>query len=240
MRRVDDDEYFFITYDNIIRNPYSYIMHQLVNNEEYSSYKDFIHTEKLENKSIAEISEIISMNPIKNPLEYYSKDEFDYNLSLAELYLSMDNVYSESPLLKFGIALGIILKQQFTKKVYIYSKEFDPRIDEDIRKQFGGSKKIVYINGDLIEVVKSIDKITTFIIDDIDMVQRLIDSDLVSYTNILLANYGYNYKLSDIIIDESYGREVILKIDNLHELMNTKVFKLKVFDPVKIVDSGDK
>ena len=88
MRRVEDDEYFFITYDNVIRNPYAYILHQLVNNDEYKDYKDFLDNELI-GKSIDELCELLTVRPVKNPLEYFATKEFDYDLSLIELYLIM-------------------------------------------------------------------------------------------------------------------------------------------------------
>jgi len=232
MNRIEDSEYFFISYDNVIRHPSAYLLHKIVNNSDYKEFDNFIKTEELVDKTINEIAALSNIWATKNPLEYYAKQKFDYNMTYAELFLTDDNVYNNSPLLKFGETLPLILNQQFTKKVFIYSREYDPRIDADIRKQFNANRKISYVNGEFIDVVKSVENITTFIIDDISMVQELLDNDIISYKTILLANYGYNYKLSDIIIDENYGRELTLKIDNIDKLSTEKVFKLKMFLPI--------
>ncbi len=231
MRRIEDDEYFFICFDNVIKNPSAFILHQLANNELYKDYKNFINLENFEGRSLNDVIDLHNVIHTKNPLYRLSKSKFDYDLTYAELYLSMNNIYEDSPLLRIGEALKILLLQKFTRNVYIYSREYDERINKEIISNYNGSKKIVYVNGEFIDVVKSINKITTFIVDDIDYIEELIDNDIISYKTILLANYGYNYKLSDIVIDEEYGNELTLKIDDLSNLMYKKIFKLSTFTP---------
>ena len=97
--------------------------------------------------------------------------------------------------------------------------------------------KVVYINGDFNEVIADIhkdDRITSYIVNNIEYVKKLLDTNMATYTTILLANYGYNYKMNE----EHQIPELL--IDGIEKLGKEKIFKFGVFDPYNNADYSRK
>lgn len=224
---ASQQEVVFITYEDVIKTTKLYILKKLLNDKEFNTcYKDFIDFSKIENKDDSALSGIITAATKNNILEYLATSQFDYNLTYLDLIERFDDIYDESKLLAIGNSIHVLLKQKFTKTIYIYTKAYDKRIHKNLNDIFD-MESIVYINGEFEEVIEDIsktEKITSYILNDIDLLQKLIDIDKVKFTSVLIANYGWNYKLNSEGIP-------ILKIDDIDNISKEKVFKLGVFVP---------
>jgi hypothetical protein len=121
------------------------------------------------------------------------------------------------------------MNQKFTSKIYIYSEEYDKRIHADIQMNYKDMNKVNYVTGPLHEVIKQIEGVTTYIFADIFDVTTLLAFDKCAYTNVLVANYGYNYYYME-------DGKLALRM-NLEEVSKEKIFKFATFMPADFTNS---
>lgn len=219
-------EVLFITYEDIIKTSKFLILKKLQTDEYRDNYKDYIDYSKIDNLSDEQLMGTIFGATDINILKYLATDSFDCDLTYLDLYLNDDNIIKNSKLLSFGQSVHILLKQKFISNIYIYTKNYDENICKDIFELYGNNN-IIYTHGDfntVIEEIHKTNKIMTYVLNDINLVNNLIEMDKVAYTNILICHAGWNYKLNNNNIP-------ILKLDNSDKLSKEKIFKLAVFDP---------
>lgn len=214
-------ECLFVTYDQVIKDYRGEMLRRLMIYYK-ESYRSFIDVDKLSSMDIAELSGIGISSTCENIFEYLALREFDYDKTLMDAYNKYPDLFIFSPLLKFGESIEVLLKQKFTHKIYIYTSDYDVRINMDISSTFQ-SDKVVYVTGDFCEAVKIIpEKITAFVLNDIRLVDELIAIDKIDATNILVGKLGKNYTIGE---DDM----LLLKIDDLEEKMLTEGFKVMSF-----------
>ena len=218
------DEIIFITYEDIIKSINPFIISQIL--QKYKLYyNEFLNLASVENLNKKQLDLFCIRRKDKNIFHTLAKKDFDCNTAMKELAHKFDDTYLNSELLIIGKTLGFIIPQKFTKKIYIYSKEYDKRIHLDIQMNFKDMNKVNYITGNLIDVINSIEGVTTYIFADIIDVTALLATNKIAYTNILVANYGYNY----VLIND----KLTLRI-NLEEHMKERIFKFVTFMPLSI------
>lgn len=221
---LTDNEVIFIEYDGIIKSPIPYILNKLQAKEFKDNYKDFIDYSKFENFDEPHMLSLISRRLYKNILKYLATDTFDYDLTYNDLLSRYDDVYAKSKLLSIGQSISILTHQSFVTKVYIYSEVYDKRIENDISSEYSKLNNIVYVSGDFKSVIEEIpERITSYILQDIDYVSMLIDMKKLEYTNVLIAKYGFNY-----ILDKETNFPM-LKIPDLDNVMTENIFKMAEF-----------
>lgn len=218
------DEIIFISYDEVIKNPYPLLLSTIITKYK-DVYKDFLSLDKLENMSMDDLYVLCSQRHDKNIFRYLSKKEFNFDKALNDLYHKFNDLFINTDLLPIGNSIHILLSQKFTKKIYIHSKEYDKRIHLDLQLNFRDMTKINYVTGNMSEVISSLEGVTTYIFNDIMDVSYLI-GEKMNYTNILVANYGYNYTLNE-------NGTLMLRI-NLEDMMKKYVFKFSTFIPIDL------
>lgn len=228
---VKSSEYVFIQYHDIIKSYKPYLLKKLLYTPEYrEGYDGVLNFKLFEDYSDNQLLGLSMRSLNKNILEYLAIDQFDYDASLAGLYEDTEDfpdMFSESNLLKIGQAVFSLLKQDYVQKIYVHSNIYDDRIHKDLIDTYGDMKKITYVNGDFIDAVKSIpEKITTYIINDVRCIDLLIDNSLISYSNVLIADAGWNYKQNE-------DNKIVLKCDHIDDKSKEYIFKAGTF----IVDS---
>lgn len=186
------DEIIFITYDEVIRSPYPFLLDK-INTDFREIYQSFLKTEMFERYDIKQLLGFCSKRTDKDLFKYLSRFEFDYDTSLRDLKSRYIELYDESELLKIGESLFLLLTQKFTKKVYIYTEDYDIRVHLDIQKTYNDMERVSYIYGDFKEALQLAEGVTNFIINDLDYLIDIIDSGKADYTTIMLASYGYNF-----------------------------------------------
>ena len=219
-------ETMFIMYDDIIKTSKFLILKKLLTDEYRNNYKDYINYSKIDNLTDEQLYGTVFAATDKNILKYLATKSFDYDATYIDLYLDDSSIISKSKLLSFGSSISILLKQSFLDKIYIYSNHYDENIYRDIYDNFG-STNIIYVYGEFNDVIDNLSKttkITTYVLNDIDLVNNLIENNKITYTNVLVTNTGWNYKLNDRSIP-------VLKLDNSDKLTRENIFKLAVFDP---------
>lgn len=226
-------EVIFITYNEIIRNPYPYLLSVLI--EKYKHvYQDFLDVDKLIDKDIRIMERLCTQRQEKNIFREFSIREFDFDGGLKEFEELHEDMYLEEqvPLLEIGKQIGLLMSQKFTDKIYFYTPEFDLKTYVDIQKTFHDMTKIRYVYGDFIEAIEMIEEeITTFILNDIELVPDIFFMEKANYTNILIAEHGYNYYFDD------NSQELKLKVDmGVYYENKDLVFSFATFKPLKMTE----
>lgn len=225
--RATIPEVVFVTYDSVVKDYRPFLLRAIANNKALlNAYKEYIDTALVETLTDKQKNFLPVISTSRNILEHIAIKKFNYDNSLRELMGMYPNLYSDSDLLTFGESLNVLRRQKFTSKIFIYTEEYDQRIHYDIQTNYSDMETIEYISGPFEDVINSItETITTYVLNDADLVEKLIKLDRVKETQILVADIGYNYK-------ENEEGELIVKIDDLEQKMVDHVFRLAMFKTI--------
>lgn len=223
---VAKDEIIFIEYEEIIRSPYPLLLN-LIAHQYRDSYKDFLWMEEFESMDMKNLERLCVQRTKKNIFEYLAKTPFDYDKALKEFKDKFFNLYNESPMLAIGENIAKFMTQKFTKQIYIHTEEYDTRVHLDIQETFNNMELVNYVTGPFDDVIQTLDGISCYILRDIEKVPVIFDHQKGNYTEILLAAYGFNYKLDE-------KEDPVYKIDIQPFLTDETVFKFGTFQPVEL------
>ncbi len=218
------DEIVFIEYDDIIKSSNTGLL-KLLKEEYKDDIKEFIHFDKVETLDDNTINLFSTARLEKNILKALCKVNFDYDYVFKTLVDNNIDFFAKNETLMFADVVHTLLAQKFVKQIYIYSEDYDSRIECDIAILFKGSAKINYISGNFDDVIDSISNITLFVLSDIDKMDRVIQKNRQEYCEFMIAEYGYNY----------YNDNGVIRLKhNFEELQEEKIFKLGTFTPITI------
>lgn len=218
------DEIILIEHDDIIKCPSVGILN-LIENKYADDLKGLIDLPKLKRMDFKNKQRLCIERPTKNILDYLKIEDFNTADIYDELYKSYDSIYMELPMMIIGSTIFILSPQKFTKKIYIFSEEYDEKIECNIHENFSDLPNVYYVAGDLKTIVNSIEPPTTYMFSDIDHVQTIIDEDKIEFTEIMVAQYGYNYEVKNGVLQ--------IKGD-YDKLMSELYFKIGSFAPLKM------
>ena len=224
------DQYIFICYKDIIKHCYPMMLKKIID-EYYDELNSFLYLDMIKDYDIYNLERLCVERIDINPLKYIKRDICS-NETADELLKTFEDdmydMYTHSKFTLFGAKIFNLLVQKQIKGIYIY---VDRRIDQILYDckvhfdQFGD--KIKYVCGDFIDVIKKLpNKPTSYIINDVDYIQKLIDNDLIEFTEVIVAELGYNFKLSE-------GGNIILKND-YESLMKEKIFKIGYLPTIEL------
>ena len=225
------DECIFITYNDIIKCTNFLLCKSILKYKEV--YKDYLHLDLIENMSDMDLEMfLLSMNT-ENVFQYLARKSFNYEKTNIEFSSKIDNLYHSAPLLKIGAILEYICGNKFTKKVYLYSEEYDPRIVIDIEMMFKNNKKIEYVYGDFMDVVPSLKYIpTSYFLNHYMYVNCLYGLDMLAFTEIMIPCFKYNLREGDSTTSDT--GVMTLKLETATMFTEDKPFKVATFVPFTI------
>jgi hypothetical protein len=219
-------EIIFISYDGIIKCAEPFILKQILKFYR-KNFEKFINLSLIDKLDDLNLLTFCVKRQNKNIFESLALKHFDYNKSYMTMYNKFEDMYLQSDLLAIGRAITFLLSQKFTEKIYIYSKNYDKRIHADIQLNYKDMNKVNYVTGPLEDVFNQLNGITTYIFADIlDITSLLLYKEKCKYTNILVANYGYNYCIRD-----NNNGIISLRMD-LEKISQDLIFKFATFMPV--------
>ena len=224
------DQYIFICYNDILKLTYPVMLKELIDNY-YDDLIEYFDLDKIKDYDIYNLDRLCVERLDVNPLKYLKKencsDETCETL-LRAFEEEMIDMYTKSNLTLFGAKLINVLLQPFVKEVYIYAERPLEQIIYDCKVHFSEfESKIKYVGGDFIEMVNSLPhKPTSYIINNVDYIQRLIDNNLIEYTEVLIGELGYNFELN-----KNYDLQVKNQYDELQE---EKIFKFGIMPVLKL------
>lgn len=229
--RATIPEIVFVTYDMVIKDYRPFILKTIAESDQLMlAYKEFIDTALVETLTDKQKNFLPVISRSRNIFEHIAIKKFNYDKSLKEFISMYPNIYSDSELLTFGESIHVLKRQKFTSKIFIYTEEYDERIHYDIQSTYTDMGLIEYVSGPFEDVIMSINEnITTYVLNDADLVDKLIALDRVKETEILIADIAYNYKIND-------KNELMVKIDNLDDKMNKHIFRIGMFKTVTNIE----
>lgn len=195
------DQVLFITYEDMIKMNYAILLQTVVKDYQ-DDLGEILKIDELVDYDIDNLNRLCVERSNRNPLTYLAKDE-SYSDLCEELLDTFEkeftDMYAKADFTDFGAKLYNILMQSFVKKVYIHTDKKIYQIPYDCRIQFKDfDDKIEYVYGDMVGLIKSMtDKPTTYIVNDIEKVKMLYDEKLLDYTEVLLGELGYNFKINE-------------------------------------------
>lgn len=230
------NEIIFITYNNIIKCPSLFILNKLLKDKSYyDAWKDYINYSKIENKSDEELMEMIYYSTKQNILEYLAIKEFDYDGSLKTFIETYDDMFDSLDELPINISMNMMFKRNFLKKLYIYTEEYSKNIGKDIFNIYGNNSNVIYCYGDFKNTIMKIhetDDITTYMLNDVLMINDLIEIDKISNRIVMVVDSGWN------LVKNENRLFPTLKIQNIDKLCVEKVFNLQTFRPFNLKKSN--
>lgn len=224
------DQYILISYQDVIKQTYATMIEKLI--KEYSDdLGEILDLDKIKHYDIYNLQRLCTERIYKNPLRYLAKSEeyFDVCDKLLETFEDeMVEIYTDTDLTSFGAKLYNIAFQPFVKKIYIYTERPIYPIVYDCSILFKTFEdKIQYVSGDIVDIIKNLEyKPTCYVLNDMDIAKKIIDSDYIQYTEILIAEQGFNY-----ILTEDY--DLTIK-HNPEPLMKERIFKLGTLPILKL------
>lgn len=219
---VNSDEYIFIQYHDIIKSFKPYLLTKLLY-EYRKEYDGCIDFDRYKDYSDNQLLGLSIKSTDKNVLKYLMTSPINADLCLYDLYNSFPNIFSESKLLTIGTSIFMMLKQKYVKNIYIHTDTYDERIHKDLQETFADMSRITYVTGSFVNVIQDIpEKITTYILNDVELIDTLIEYDKISYTNVLIADCGWNYKFDK-------DKKVVLKVDDIDSKSKKYIFKTGTF-----------
>ncbi len=224
--KMDKDEILFVTYHDVIKSYKPFLLEKLRSKEFYFKYFEKIDMEQIEDLTENQLYGFCIRDVFNDPIKSILIDDtLDTESVMMDILDRYPNLYADSKPMAFADSINILLNQSFTKKIYVYTPIYDARIDSDLQEMYYDLDRIKYVTGDFNEVIKSIpEKITTYVINSIHFLELLIDMKKVYLSNVLIADYGYNYCLNE-------KDDVVLKIIDIDEVSKKEVFKARVFNP---------
>ena len=216
------EEIILMEYKDTIKCPSAGIL-QLIKKDYIEDMKDLIDINKLQRMDFKNIQRYCIERPCKNILDYIKTVDFNTDEIYNALYNNCKNLYKDLPLMVMGEAVYLLASQKFTKKLYIFSEEYDKKIEEDIENVYGDQKKVYYVAGAFGDILNQIEQPTSYMLSNVDNVQKILDMGKQEYSEIMVAQYGYNYMVKDGIIQIK---------GEYDELMPTKHFKIASFTPL--------
>ena len=218
------DEIILIEHDDVIKCPSLGIL-ELIKEKYTDDLKGLIDLSKIQRMDFKNLQRLCVERPTKNILDYLKLTDFNTGDIYDELYKSDKSIYMGLPLMTMGSSLYVLSPQKFVKGIYIFSEEYDEKIEYNIYENFRDLSNVYYVAGDLKEIIQSIPKPTMYILSDIEHVQTIIDENKIEFTEILVAQYGYNYEVKNSILQ--------IKGD-YDKLMPELYFKIASFSPLKM------
>jgi len=218
---ITKPEIIFIVYDEIIKNPYPFILNQ-IKTLYRNVYEEFIDFNLIDGKNMDQLLNLCILRRKKNIFYYLAKKDFNYKKALDDIFYKFNDMYIKSNPLIISSSIKVLLKQKFTEKIYIYTEKYDKRVHLDIQQQFQDMDKVNYVTGDFYNTIKKLGGITTFILKDILNISTILYLDKIQYTNILVGNFGFNFTLSET--------GLVIPRFNVDDIMADKIFKFATFN----------
>ena len=226
------DQYIFVTYHDVIKLTYPVMLLELIKNY-YDDLKDYIDLDKIKKYDIYNLERICVERTYKNPLVFLRKEKCSIDTCNSLLHAFEDEMiemYTKSRLSQFGGRMTKMMDLSSVKKVYIYTERPSIQAKYDCDVYFNSyMSKIKFVHGDVVKIINEMsNKPTTYIVNDIDILKKLLDEGLLSYTENCIAEIGCNFQLSKF-----KEKQIELKYD-MENLMEEKIYKLGILPIVSL------
>jgi hypothetical protein len=226
------DQYIFICYKDVIKHCYPIMLNKIIH-EYYDELNELLYLDVIKDYDIYNLERLCIERTDVNPFRYLKRDictNETADLLLETFEDEMFDMYTQSKFTNFGSRIFNLVTQPQIKELYIYVERPITQVMYDCKtyfEQFGN--KIKYVCGDFIDVIKKLpNKPTSYILNDADYIRDLIDNNFIEFTEIIIAELGYNFEVSE-------DKSIVLK-NGYEDLMEEHIFKIGYFPTLMLED----
>jgi hypothetical protein len=226
------DQYIFICYKDVIKHCYPIMLNKIIH-VYYDELNELLYLDVIKDYDIYNLERLCIERTDVNPFRYLKRDictNETADLLLETFEDEMFDMYTQSKFTNFGSRIFNLVTQPQIKELYIYVERPITQIMYDCKtyfEQFGN--KIKYVCGDFIDVIKKLpNKPTSYILNDADYIKDLIDNNFIEFTEIIIAELGYNFEVSE-------DKSIVLK-NGYEDLMEEHIFKIGYFPTLMLED----
>jgi hypothetical protein len=226
------DQYIFICYKDVIKHCYPIMLNKIIH-EYYDELNELLYLDVIKDYDIYNLERLCIERTDVNPFRYLKRDictNETADLLLETFEDEMFDMYTQSKFTNFGSRIFNLVTQPQIKELYIYVERPITQVMYDCKtyfEQFGN--KIKYVCGDFIDVIKKLpNKPTSYILNDADYIKDLIDNNFIEFTEIIIAELGYNFEVSE-------DKSIVLK-NGYEDLMEEHIFKIGYFPTLMLED----
>ena len=179
-----------INYDDCVKCS-DFFLFEMIIDHYRDSFKNFISVDLLDLMDTEPNFKLIYFSrTIYNPFQWMAITDFDYDGNYEYFHKKYKNMYIESYSLDLCQDIIEFTKSYMIKNIYIYSKEYDKRIDFDYQYTFNKNPKLQYVTGNLDDVIDkcSIEAVFYPVIND-EILQLARKNKHVIFS---IPNYGFN------------------------------------------------
>ena len=225
------NQFVFVCYKDVVKHCYPVMLNK-IKNEYYDELNSLLHLDVIKNYDIYNLERLCIERTDVNPLKYLKRDnctDKTADLLLQTFEDEMYDMYTQSKFTNFGSRIFNMVSQPQIKEIYIYVERPITQVMYDCKTYFDQlGNKIKYVCGDFIDVVKKLPiKPTTYVLNDVNYIKDLIDNDLIKFTEIIIAELGYNFEMAN--------NNIVLK-NGYEDLMEEHIFKIGYFPTVMLED----
>lgn len=224
----------FIEFHDVIETPWFILLYLLKNN------KKLMEVFKINDISSYSLEDILEWYIYRKHRNIFKSlglqnDVYDnigdvsdewYDKFLNNCISNLKEIYMVDTKLIFYKSLNILLNDSpgMVKKIIIYSEYNEPGIKyflDDMVKSSQYSSKLEYVYGDFETIIKNIPNDSTYVISDIEKINKIKKANKLYMSSILIVNgLRYNYEIHN---------KNKLKVD-IPEISKDTVFKCSFFD----------
>lgn len=219
------------SYSEVMRDPNTFILKFILKKESArKQLEPYMNFSRFECQTEAHNHVAMTIRSKKNLFEWLATKKFNYEKVYNQIYDKYPQMFEDSVPLEMYRALSQAIKQEFVDKIYVYSQVHDKRIQYDLAKTFGATDKLIYANGNYLDVIDRIPKVDLFIDNDIDRIAPLFEYPRFNKSTFMIAEYGYNYVKNPLLensveLKGGLGRLAMRRKINLVEFKPIKVTK---------------
>lgn len=198
------EEVFVIGYDNIFQIPDIFIFTSIImKNKEY--YNQFMNLDLLQEYDEYAIQPKLLERTERNIVKWLRREGVT-DEQAVELYYQLnqakDEMYKEAPLTDFALGFDLLASHPYTQKIVILLPSMDQRIINRITSITDMGHKVFLRALDSNEnmydvIVNEYSNFTTMIMDDTDLIHKVMTTTDVENKSFVLPYTGYNFELID-------------------------------------------
>jgi len=231
------DEVFIMGWDNIFQVPDIFIFNKIImqNKEAYNKY---LKLDLLREFDEFAVQPKLLERSHRNLVEWIKRDDIS-DEEAVEVYYTLRNMreemYRESPLTEFATGFDALAMHSYTKKIVIMIPSKDQRIIDRITSilDVDINSKVFFRalepSEDMYNVITTeYPEFTTMIMDDVNLVEKLMNETDVEHKSFVLPQTGWNFDLEDGVMNAKNKLEFLAVEKNC----NLGFMKLMEFEEI--------
>ena len=181
-------------FDNVLKSPDPYIL-KSIKVKYRKEFEGFVDLSLLDALDDVALFYMTLGRTVKNPLQWISTREYDYDKFYKRIDSKLQGLYKESTELNMFKSLRAFSKSYCIDMNYVWNEEYDERQHRELNEIIEAGGKIKYVVGPFEKVLDDIGKVNIVFDWDLDRVHHAMTSN--HYEDIFFGLASYPFNLSD-------------------------------------------